>query len=110
MAGGKVVAVFRLTSAQALARVRALAADSSNLLWTQHIRERMAERGFDDIDVLRIVRTGDVDSVPGVGTNQGEWKIKVTRRMSNGRVAGVLTVLLVSNKLRLVTVEWEDHL
>ncbi|MFT3907226.1 MAG: DUF4258 domain-containing protein [Steroidobacteraceae bacterium] len=100
---------LKMTAAQARERVRAIAADSGNLRWSQHIRQRMEQRGFDDGDVLRVLRTGDVENAPSAGKEPGEWKIKLTKTMSGGRVAGVLTVLLVGGKLRLVTVEWEDH-
>jgi Domain of unknown function (DUF4258) len=98
-----------MTRVLALERVRAAAEDSANLRWTAHIRQRMEERGIDDSDVLRIVRTGDVAGDPVEGKTKGEWKIKLTRKLSNGRVAGVVTALLVNGQLRLLTTEWEDH-
>jgi len=103
------VAQFRLTATLAKERVRQLAAVTSNLQWTKHIQERMEERGIDDSDVLKVLREGDVDEDPIEGKNLGEWKIKLTRKLLNGRVAGVVTVLMTSGRLRLLTTEWEDH-
>jgi len=69
----------------------------------------MLERGIDSEDVLRILRSGDVEEDPIEGLRAGEWKIKLTRKLSNGRVAGVVTVLINDRTLRLLTTEWEDH-
>lgn len=93
----------------AQARVRALSMDTSNLRWSSHIRERMIERGIDSEDVLRILRNGDVESPPVEGQYSGEWRVKLTRKLSNGRVAGVVTVIINDRTLRLVTTEWEDY-
>lgn len=109
MSDPKKVAKLRLTPARAIARVRQLAADTANLQWSRHVLEQMAARGIDDGDVLKVLRGGEVEEDPVEGKIEGEWKIKLTRRLSNGRVAGVVTVLLVTGKLRLVTAEWEDH-
>jgi hypothetical protein len=98
-----------MTPALAKARVGEIAKTTANLQWSKHILERMAERGIDDSDVLKVLRGGDVEEDPTEGANAGEWKIKLTRRLSNGRVAGVVTVLLSSGRLRLVTAEWEDQ-
>lgn len=103
------VARFRLTALAAQARVRELAKDSGNLHWSRHIRERMPRRGIDSEDVLRILRTGNVEDDPRPGDRQGEWVIKIVRKMGNGRVAGVVTVLIHEQALRLLTAEWEDH-
>jgi hypothetical protein len=103
------VAIFRLTATVAQARVRTLAINSANLRWTRHIREQMEARGIDAEDVLRILRTGDVETEPRTGKFRGEWKVKLTRKLSNGRVAGVVTLIVNDSYLRLLTTEWEDH-
>lgn len=103
------VARFRLTAAVAQARARTLSEDSGNIRWSAHIRERMNERGIFDADVLRILRQGDVDEPPLPGEKSGEWKFKMVKRLSNGRTAGVVVVLISDRTLRLITTEWEDH-
>lgn len=65
--GKRAVVPFRLTAAAAQRRVRELAADSANIRWSRHIRERMGERGFDSEDCLRILRTGVVETEPVPG-------------------------------------------
>ena len=69
----------------------------------------MCERDITDSDVLKILRAGDLEDEPVKGRNAGEWIVKLTRRLSGGRVAGVVAALLTDGKLRLVTTEWEDR-
>lgn len=104
------VVQFRLTREVALRRVRELAQDSQKLRWSNHIRERMIQRGIDSDAVLRVLRTGYISEDPIEGRAQGEWKLKVVRKMTSGRVAGVVTILVRDDHLRLVTAEWEDFI
>jgi hypothetical protein len=101
------VAKLRLTAARAKQRINELALDSENLIWTDQIEERMINRGIVDVEVLRVLRTGDVEVGP-VQTESGGWKCKITKRMRGGRDVGVVTVLWQDKHLILVTVEWED--
>jgi FAD synthase len=103
------VVAYRLTAGVAQKRVRELALDTSNLVWTSHIEERMEARGIDTDAVLRILREGDVEEEPCAGEKQGDWKIKVVRKMGNGRTAGVVTVLVDCTRLILITAQWEDR-
>jgi hypothetical protein len=103
------VAQFRLTAAMARKRGRELAADTGNLIWTDHMQERMAQRGIDAGAVLRILRHGDVEEDPEEAKKPGDWKIKLTRIMASGRTAGIVTVLIENSRLVLVTAEWEDR-
>ena len=103
------VVKFRPTSRSIQSSIRTLAKASENIIWTNHIRERMVERGIDASQVLQILRAGDVESDPVEGKREGEWKVKVTRKLSNGRVAGVVTIVVQDKRLRLLTTEWEDH-
>ena len=61
----------------------------------------------DDIDVLRILRSGFVVEDP-VPAEQGEWKCKIVRRMKGTRDVGVVVIILRSGNLFIKTVEWED--
>lgn len=103
------VVKFRLTASAAQQRVREISKDSSFLIWTDHIDQRMTERGIDTDAVLRILRTGDVEDDPAEGNKTGDWKIKIVRTMGTGRTAGVVTVLLENGCLVLITAEWEDR-
>jgi hypothetical protein len=107
--GRQSVVKLRLTAGAAKQRVRELAQTTGNLVWTEHIQQRMAERGIDSDAVLRILRTGDVEEEPEEAKKPGDWKIKLVRMMGTGRVAGVVTVLVQTSRLVLVTTEWEDR-
>jgi hypothetical protein len=88
-------------------RIRELVVVTGNLVWTDHIAERMEQRGFDSEGVLRILQEGDINEEPEPA-KRGDWKVKVVRRMVNGREAGVVTVINRNTRLILLTIEWED--
>ncbi|MGB7603211.1 MAG: DUF4258 domain-containing protein [Candidatus Sulfotelmatobacter sp.] len=99
---------FRATRAWARERIRELAADTANVRWGQHARERMVERSITDMDVLKVLRNGHIETDP-VRSDKGDgWKVKVVKTHSAGREIGVVTVILDRGFLRLVTIEWED--
>lgn len=92
-----------------MALIRQIAADSSCVIWTKHVRERMEQRGIDAVDVLHILKSGTVEGVPEDGANAGELKVKLIKRLSSGREAGVVVVLVSEHtRIKLVTTEWED--
>src|SRR5262245_54721386 len=97
------LAQFRLTKNLARTKIRSLAQDSANLIWGNHARSRMSERGITDVDVLRILRTGHIDEEPR-RTENGEWQCKVTKYIRGGRDAGAVVIILHGNKLFLKTV------
>ena len=101
------VSPMRLTPAVAEKRIREAAKDSQNVILGNHARERMAERDIFDVDVFRTLRTGHVDDQPEK-TEQGEWKCKATLKIRGGRTAGVVVIILISGKLFVKTVEWEN--
>ena len=110
--GGGNVARFRLTAALARRRVQELAAEAAstaNLIWTDHVQQQMAQRGIDSDAVLRILRSGDIESEPQEGNKPGDWKVKVTLKMATGRVAGVVAAITKDDRLVIITTEWEDH-
>jgi hypothetical protein len=90
-------------------RIRQLAADSGNVIFTDHAADRMVERGIDDKDVFRILETGlvDIHSIDPA-KEPGDWKCKVTQRMKGSREVGVITVVSSGDKLIIITTEWED--
>jgi len=101
------VAEIRLTAARARELVRSIASDTANIQFTQHAQERMHERDIVDVDVFRVLRGGYVDDDP-TPLEHDKWQCKVTLKIKGGRVAGVVTIILLKGKLRIRTVEWED--
>ena len=98
---------FPMRHKQAQEVIRRRAASSSNVIIGDHARDRMCERGISDIEVYRILKCGDVEGEPEK-TEQGEWKVKVCMRLKGNRDAGVVTIILVDERLFVMTVEWED--
>ena len=101
------VARLRFTAAKARQRINALAECSSNLIWTDHVRDQMLDRGITTTDVLRVLRTEYVDDDP-TETERGEWKCKITKNVRGSRDVGVVTVIWQATRLILITAEWED--
>lgn len=90
------------------ARVRALAVDTSNIAWSDHFWERAEERGFTTVDALRVLRTGHLEPDIRAGENAGEWKCKMTKRLTGHRETGVIVVVINMEGLLVATIEWED--
>jgi hypothetical protein len=101
------VATFRLTAKLAEERIKTIAADSKNIDWSRHAIERMEERDIIDAEVLRILRRGSIKGEPE-RARLAEWKCKMVLRMTGGRDAGVVTIIMKNDRLFVVTVEWED--
>ncbi|MBM3555474.1 MAG: DUF4258 domain-containing protein [Alphaproteobacteria bacterium] len=99
---------FQRISAPGLERrIRTLAGDTANIDWSLHALDRMEERGILDVDALRVLRQGSISSMP-TKTGTGEWKCKMTKMLRGQREVGVVTIVLRTDRLFIVTVEWED--
>lgn len=101
------VLLFRLTCLRAEQIVRERAKDSANVILGAHARERMVEREITDIEVIRVLRQGTIMEQPEK-MEHGEWKCKVVMKIRGERDAGVVTIILLSDKLFIKTVGWED--
>ena len=69
-------AAIALNKVLARKRINELSKITSNVIFTNHARERMVEREILADEVYRVLRTGFVESEPEL-TEQGEWKCKV---------------------------------
>jgi hypothetical protein len=86
----------RLTRADALRLVRALAADSANVGLTKHCREEsMPDRGITMRQVLDCLRKGVIIEGPMIDV-YGNWKMDIYRQADNLTCA--------------VAIEWRTHL
>jgi len=95
---------------QLIAVIRSLI-DSTNPTFLEHALEQMDKRGFDTIDVLNVLRTGDIVGGIEPGKNSDEWKCKVVacpHYPDNLREIGVVTIVVRASYLLIKTVEWED--
>jgi hypothetical protein len=97
---------FRLTAGVAQTRINELAKDTFRVALTFHAKARMAERDILIGDVYRVLRTGICLNDPKP-SERGGWECKIVMKLRGGRTVGVVTILL-EQKLRIKTVEWED--
>lgn len=88
-------------------RIRETAANSDNVILSDHALERMEQRGFVDIQVFDVLRSGVVIEAP-TQTEYREWKCKIVKKLRGAREAGVVTIILHNGRLLVKTVEWED--
>lgn len=89
-------------------RIRQLAADTRNIRWSQHARDRMEERDISIRVALTVIRSGIVTGEITPGKRPGEWKTKVVRNVRGRRDVGVVVIVVRDNHIRISTVEWED--
>jgi hypothetical protein len=90
------------------ALVRKLAADTTQIKWSAHAFDRMAERGITDRIALEVMRRGFPKGDVEAGRARGEWKIKMAYRPNGRREVGVVVLTVRSERLLVKTVEWED--
>lgn len=97
---------WKLTPDMATRQIRERAAESANVQITMHAQAQMFDRDIIAPEVYRILREGTVHQAP---TQEGdEWKAIIELRMPGGRDAATVTVLAQGNRLRVVTVMWQD--
>jgi hypothetical protein len=99
---------FRMRPDKALKIIRQLAADSANIAWSQHARERMVSREISDRTAVGVLREGYIKGPVEPGSNPGEWKTKVCKEVKGRREVGVVIVIVRAKRLFVKTVEWED--
>jgi len=104
--GGTVVPL-RLRPEKAQAIIRETARDTDRIILGDHTLYRMGRRDISDVEIYRLLQRGHVMSEP-TRTKYGEWKCKVVAKIRGHREAGAITVILLSGKLFVKTIEWED--
>ncbi|MHC9235023.1 DUF4258 domain-containing protein [Pseudooceanicola sp. 502str34] len=88
--------------------IQFLAEESSQVIITNHAEERMYERGITSRMLFDVLRRGSIYGSVEPAKQPGDFKAKVTYQVPNRRHVGVVTVVKQSEKLIIVTVEWED--
>jgi hypothetical protein len=97
-----------LTAKAATRAIRDRAADSANVVLTDHAQERMIERDITAPEVFRILRDGTVHERP-VLTEAGDWKAAVEMWIPGGGDVAVVAVIRKGSRLVVVTVMWRDQ-
>lgn len=90
-------------------QIRAIAATSARVRFSGHALEQMARRGITDMEVFRVLKTGEIVGLPWHEPEIGGRACKVVFRPRGSRAIGVVTVVLRNEELLLKTVEWEDR-
>ncbi len=95
-------------ASELMATIRRIATDSGRVGFGDHSIDRMEERGITRLDVLRVLRGGDVRGDIEPGRSKGEWKCKVVMNIKGNRDVGVATVVVDGRRIFVKTAEWED--
>jgi len=104
----KDVLAFALRPREFVQRVREIAADSSNIHWSDHAWERMEERGISSRVAIDTIREGDVVGPIEPGNKPGEWKAKLVKYYKGQRDVGVAVITINTTAILVKTTEWED--
>jgi hypothetical protein len=88
--------------------IRSIAANSHRVGFGRHARERMELRGITDREALKVLLVGELKGDIEPGNARGEWKCKVVAPIKGSREIGVVTIVLITGRLFVKTVEWED--
>lgn len=105
--------VIRLPTARIVAplsrTIREYAAVSERVFFSNHARERMEEREITDIEVIRVLKFGEIAGQPWREEKSEDMACKVVMRQAGGRILGVVTIVVtLTERLLIKTVEWED--
>lgn len=83
-------------------------AEQGEVAFGNHALERMEQRDISDIQVVRVLKRGELRGEVEPGSGTGEWKCKVVSLGRGSREIGVVTLLIKNRRLFVKTVEWED--
>ena len=93
-------------------QVRHIAArDDASVLFSHHAEARLLQRGYNDRDVIRGFRIGDIEGPVLPGNKSGEWQCEVVfpgTEERGSRNIGVVTIVQRGNRLFVKTVMWKD--
>ena len=96
-----------LTTQSAEKQIKEIAKVTEDVIFGDHAREQQDNRGIEDVDVFRVLRTGFVDDVPTT-TEYNEQQCKIVCKLRGLRSVGVVLIFLEDGTLFIKTVEWED--
>lgn len=100
-------------SADATDAIRSMGWDAKlTLSYSEHAKERLAERDLITSDILYVLRKGFVYQDPEPATKKGLYKYKMESRTpnSNNRTVRVIIVPNPTNcGIKVITVMWSDE-
>lgn len=80
-----------MTRAEALRRIRRLAGDSANVVFTSHAKVQMRRRGITPLDVLNVPRRGGITEGPALDL-KGCWRCTMQRFAAGENVTAVVAI------------------
>jgi len=69
-----------------------------------HCRDRMKQKGYEDIDIEVVLSKGKVKEAPEYSTKYRNWVCKVEGRVIEGDKAAVITAIVNDNQLLCITI------
>ncbi|MEM8794079.1 MAG: DUF4258 domain-containing protein [Pseudomonadota bacterium] len=89
-------------------RIKFIAAESDRVTISNHAEDRMIERDITTNMMFRVLRGGTLEGDIKQGRKPGNWEAKMVHSIPGHREVGVVTAVLQSDRLVVITVEWED--
>jgi hypothetical protein len=101
----------KLTPAKATDLIRSIAKGNPKVIYTDHVKKRLAERELIVSDILHIFKFGYVYKDAELATEPGSFKYLMDSPTpnSNGRVIRAVIIPVSGNTLKIVTVMWVDE-
>jgi len=93
----------RLSAKQAERKINEIARFGF-IIPTDHLTDRMGERGYKIRDLERILSFGKVNKHPEYDDEYGQWKYKVQGRTSDGEKATVVVAIAGHNEIVGITI------
>lgn len=101
---GAKLSIFEMTNADLQKRIRSLAQDSSNVLFTEHVQDRMLHRGVSDFEVLDCLRVGLIQRPPTLDSKTGDLKCRMESFGSSRNLSVIVALSNLDPDLIVVTV------
>ncbi|MCY1436938.1 hypothetical protein D9M71_530790 [compost metagenome] len=88
--------------------IHLIAQDSSNVRFTVHCQERLAQRGVTLLEALRCLRRGNIQRPPAFNADKGSWEFRMSEAPPRDIVCLVGAICLdpLTHKVVAITV-WE---
>lgn len=108
--GGEMAGAQPWKPADATNEIRRLASNEIRLTYTDHVKERMAERELTVSDILYVLKNGFVHREAEKSTKAGFFKYRMESHTPNSeRGIGVVVIPdTVGSHIKVVTVMWLD--
>lgn len=97
------------SQAQLAKHIRTLAKNTSNVLLTVHVKERMAERDVSNIEIFECLRLGTIRRTPESNDETGSLECRMERQVLKRELACIVALCDENPNLIVVTVFDRNH-